>query len=67
MSCVYLTLAPRGAIPVAEMQWPRKIQSRKGEHALIPVEGQTFGGQGGEQRAEVGRRRQYLKRKKNIF
>jgi 5-deoxy-D-glucuronate isomerase len=45
----------------------QKIQLRDGEHALLLVEGQVAGGEDGEQLAELGRRRQYLKRKKNIF
>jgi hypothetical protein len=34
------------------MWWPRKIQFREGEHALLHVEGKAFGGEDGEQRAE---------------
>ncbi len=30
------------------------VQFRDGEHALLPVEGQTVGGKDGEQRAEGG-------------
>jgi hypothetical protein len=41
-----------GVTPAAEMRWPRKIQFREGEHALLHVEGKAFGGEDGEQRAD---------------
>ncbi len=45
-------VASDGVTPAAEMRWPRKIQFREGEHALLHVGGKTFGGEDGEQRAE---------------